>query len=120
MLFRSLLPEVYFVPEHLIAAERHEPQSQERYPNENLPLVWAQSLWTVGQLILEGLLEPADLDPLGRRRTLRSLREPVVQLALIAEDTPLQEQLATYGIETQTLDEIAPIQNGRASCRESV
>ncbi|MEM9244548.1 MAG: glycoside hydrolase family 15 protein [Cyanobacteria bacterium P01_F01_bin.153] len=110
----KLLPEVYFVPEHLIDAERHDPQSQERWPNENLPLVWAQSLWTVGQLILEGLLEPSDLDPLGRRRTLRSLREPVVQLALIAEDTTLQEQLATYGIETQTLDEIAPIQLHRS------
>lgn len=106
----KLLPEVYFVPEHLIDAERQNPQSQSREPNENLPLVWAQSLWIVGELILEELLEPSDLDPLGRRRTLRALREPVVQLALVAEDEALREQLATYGIETQTLADIAPIQ----------
>ena len=110
----KLLPEVYFVPESLIDAERNDPQSQVREPNENLPLVWAQSLWIVGELILEGLLEPSDLDPLGRRRALRALREPVVQLALVAEDEPLREQLATYGIETQTLAEIAPIQLHRS------
>ncbi|MEM1427238.1 MAG: glycoside hydrolase family 15 protein, partial [Cyanobacteria bacterium P01_H01_bin.130] len=106
----KLLPEVYLVPEPLIEAERQNPQSQPRQPNENLPLVWAQSLWIVGQLILEGLLEPSDLDPLGRRRTLRALREPVVQLALVAEDEALREQLATYGIEAQTLEDIAPLQ----------
>ena len=111
----KLLPEVYLVPEPLIEAERQNPQSQPRQPNENLPLVWAQSLWIVGQLILEGLLEPSDLDPLGRRRTLRALREPVVQLALVAEDETLREQLATYGIETQTLDDIAPIQLHQSS-----
>ena len=36
-------------------------------PNENVPLLWSQSLWLLGQLLLEGLITPADLDPCGRR-----------------------------------------------------
>jgi len=40
-----LLPELYIVPEDKIAAERANPHSQERVPNENVPLVWAQSLF---------------------------------------------------------------------------
>jgi Glycosyl hydrolases family 15. len=41
---RQLLPELYIVPKELIAAEKAEPHRQERIPNENIPLVWAQSL----------------------------------------------------------------------------
>jgi len=39
----QLLPELYYVPQESIAAERQQPQSQKRLPNENVPLVWAQS-----------------------------------------------------------------------------
>src|SRR6478672_6331924 len=36
----QLLPELYYVPQESIAAERQQPQSQKRLPNENVPLVW--------------------------------------------------------------------------------
>ena len=39
------MPELYIVPKDKIAAERENPHSQERVPNENIPLVWAQSLF---------------------------------------------------------------------------
>ncbi|MBD1875145.1 glycoside hydrolase family 15 protein [Nodosilinea sp. FACHB-131] len=106
----GLLPELYYVPEENLDAERQQPGSQTRLPNENLPLVWAQSLYLLGQLLQDGLLKPSDIDPLGRHRALGDHRYPVVQVALLAEDKALQTELATYGLPTQTLEEIDPVQ----------
>lgn len=106
----ALLPELYYVPEAAIEAEQADPGSQPRLPNDNVPLVWAQSLWLLGQLVLEDLLDVADIDPLGRRSRPGAVREPLVQIALIAEDEGLQHQLAIYGIETQTPAQVAPIE----------
>jgi phosphorylase kinase alpha/beta subunit len=110
-----LLPEVYYVPADAIAAERANPHSQPRLPNENVPLVWAQSLYYLGQLVQDGLLAPGDLDPLGRHLTLDHHPEPLVQVVLLAEDESLQQELATYGIATQTPTELEPIQVRQAS-----
>ena len=63
----ALLPELYVVPEEAIEAERANPGSQPRRPNENVPLLWTQSLTWLGDLMLHGLLLPEDLDPSGRR-----------------------------------------------------
>lgn len=106
----DLLPELYYVPEDSLEAEREKPGSQTRLPNDNLPLVWAQSLYLLGQLIQDGLLKPSDIDPLGRYRALGDHRYPVVQVSLLAEDKALQAELATYGLPTQTLEDIAPVQ----------
>ncbi len=106
----GLLPELYYVPEENIEAERVKPGSQTRLPNDNLPLVWAQSLYLLGQLLHDGLLKPSDIDPLGRYRALGDHCYPVVQVALLAEDKALQTELATYGLPTQTLEEIAPVE----------
>jgi phosphorylase kinase alpha/beta subunit len=110
-----LLPEVYYVPNHLLNAERQHPHSQARLPNENVPLVWAQSLYYLGQLLRDGLLAPGDLDPLGRHLKLGHHTEPLVQVALLSEDESLQQELATYGIATQTPTELEPIQVRQAS-----
>ncbi|HEY9836325.1 MAG TPA: glycoside hydrolase family 15 protein, partial [Vampirovibrionales bacterium] len=106
----KLLPELYYVPADHVEAERANPQTQPRLPNENLPLVWAQSLYFLGLMLDEGLLERGDIDPLGRRRTLVGRRQPVVQIALLAEDEDLQTELAYHGIATQTPAEVEPIQ----------
>lgn len=106
----KLLPELYYVPANRIDAERTNSRSQERLPNENLPLVWAQSLYLLSQLLREGLLSLGDIDPLGRHRRGASQRQPLVQIALLAEDEALQAELATYGIDTQTPTQAAPIQ----------
>lgn len=104
----SLLPELYFVPQEHIEAERKEPHSQNRVPNENVPLVWAQSLFLLGAMLEDGLLLPGDLDPLGRRHIKpRSL--PVVQLVFLSEDEALQQELASFGVNTETLSDIAPV-----------
>ena len=51
------LPELYLVPEELLALERRNPGSQRRVANENVPLLWTQSLAWLGEMLLEGLIE---------------------------------------------------------------
>lgn len=106
----ALLPELYYVPEESIAAERETPYSQTRLPNENIPLIWAQSLFLLGQMVSDGLIMPGDIDPLGRHLRVGKTRQSIVQIALLAEDETLQQELATYGIATQIPEQIAPIQ----------
>ncbi len=105
-----VLPELYYVPEEAIEAEREQPSSQKRLPNENLPLVWAQSLYLLGRMLQDGLISMGDIDPLGRYRRRGQNRQPLVQVALLAEDKALQSELAANGIDTQTLAELDPIQ----------
>ena len=121
---QRLLPELYFVPADRIDAEREQPHSQDREPNDNVPLVWAQSLYLVGALLQEGWVRPEQLDPLNRQRTLAPLKAraeagtpadadpaaPVpVQLTLLATDALVQARLAVHGIAAQTLAEVRPL-----------
>lgn len=105
----SLLPELYYVPAEAIAAERSQPGTQTRLPNENIPLIWAQSLFLLGQMLEEGLLTVGDIDPLGRHARVGRQRQSIVQIALLAENESLQQELATYGIETQVAEQIDPV-----------
>ncbi|MDB9528790.1 glycoside hydrolase family 15 protein [Oscillatoria sp. CS-180] len=105
----NLLPELYYVPKEAIADERDRPGSQNRLPNENVPLVWAQSLFMLGQMLEDNLITPGDVDPLGRHLRVGRRRPPIVQIALLAENEDLQQELATYGIETQIVDQVAPV-----------
>ncbi|MEG4589391.1 glycoside hydrolase family 15 protein [Microcoleus sp. MOSTC5] len=105
-----LLPELYYVPAENIEAEKLNPSSQQRLPNENIPLVWAQSLYFLGQLLNEGLIAVGDIDPLGRHLSVGQHREPLVQIALLAEDEDLQAELAANGIAAQTPKQVEPIQ----------
>lgn len=105
-----LLPEVYYVPAESIEAERAKPHSQRRLPNENVPLVWAQSLYLLGRLLQEQLIAPGDIDPLGQHLRLGKHPKPSVQIALMAEDESLQAELAAFGIATQTRKQVEPIQ----------
>ena len=47
----DLLPELYLVPAAAIAAERRNPGSQGRVPNDNVPLLWTQSLTWLADLL---------------------------------------------------------------------
>ncbi len=105
----ELLPELYFVPLGAIEEERKRPHSQQRLPNENIPLVWAQSLFYLGTMIQDGLLDVADIDPLGRRWIENRRRQTGVQIALIAENEQVQKDLLDHGYVTQTLGQTTPI-----------
>ncbi|MBW4421035.1 MAG: glycoside hydrolase family 15 protein [Myxacorys californica WJT36-NPBG1] len=106
----DLVPELYYVPESAIAAEKQHPHTQTRLPNDNVPLVWAQSLYILAQLLQDSLISVGDIDPCGRHLRLGQRRKATIQVVLIAEDEALQARLAANNIETQTLEQVAPIQ----------
>ncbi|MGZ5000156.1 MAG: glycoside hydrolase family 15 protein [Methylomonas sp.] len=107
---QQLLPELYFVPQSAIDAERQTPHSQMRIPNQNVPLVWAQSLFILCGLLQDELITPEDIDPLGRYKTVRRQGNCTVQVAILAADESVQKQLRQFGIPAQTHAEIVPIQ----------
>ena len=92
-----LLPELYVVAEHAIAAERRNPGSQPRLPNDNVPLLWTQSLTWLADLLLHGLITPDDLDPIGRRHRRRLGAERVL-VALVPQDPSIAERLTASGL----------------------
>ena len=92
-----LLPELYLVPEPAIAAERLAPGSQLREPNPNVPLLWTQSLTWLGDLMLNGLLLPADLDPSGRRRP-ENLGAEKVLVSLVPDSEAVALALENAGL----------------------
>lgn len=107
---QALLPELYFVPLELIEAERALPHSQARTPNQNVPLVWAQSLYLVGVLLQEGFIKRSDLDPLGRSQRAPVGEQGLPQVVLLAESELVQSRLAAHGVASQTLADVAPLQ----------
>ena len=86
-----LYPELYVVPAEALEAERDQPGSQQRQANDNVPLLWTQSLTWLGEMLLDGLLCPADLDPCGRRHA-SALGADRVLVALLPA-TPDQAQM---------------------------
>ncbi|CAA9890821.1 Phosphorylase kinase alphabeta [Candidatus Methylobacter favarea] len=107
---QQLLPELYSVPIASIDAEKARPHSQERVPNDNIPLVWAQSLFILASLIQDGLLSCDDIDPLGRHKIIKQNPDCTLQVLLLAQDEAVQSSLREDGICTQILAEIAPVQ----------
>ncbi|NEQ97288.1 MAG: glycosyl hydrolase family 15, partial [Cyanothece sp. SIO2G6] len=75
------------------------------------------------RMIQDNLLSVGDLDPLGRHQqgnqskisSQPGKRRSLVQIALLAENVQLQTELATYGIATQTPQELEAIQVRQAS-----
>jgi len=90
-----MLPEVYWVEGHNIDNEKRKPQSQHRRPNDNVPLIWAQSLFLIGEMIHDGIMDLDDIDPLQRR--LKLLDGPdyceYVQVVVCAENRSVAEKL---------------------------
>lgn len=108
------LPELYLVPEECIEAEQTAPGSQPRAPGENLPLVWAQSLWLLARMLRARLLRPADLDPLGRYRFAQARARPVVQLALLAADAEAADAYGERGVHAEVVERLEPLRVRRS------
>ena len=112
---QQLLPELYFVPAERIEAEKADPGSQERTANENLPLVWAQSLFMLSDMIQDNLLRPSDIDPLRRRERIGHQRSTHPMVAVLAENEFVKQQLLDLGIDSETLREVKPVKLMHAS-----
>ncbi|MCP9927392.1 glycoside hydrolase family 15 protein [Cyanobium sp. CH-040] len=93
----ALLPELYLVPEESVEAERRQPGSQPRVANPNVPLLWTQSLTWLGDLLLAGLITPADLDPSGRRLPARLGAEEVL-VALVPASDAIAARMDAHGL----------------------
>ena len=106
---KKLIPELYYVAEEHLDDEKNEPQSQPRIANENLPLVWAQSLYYTGLMLDEGLLTLSDLDPLKMRKRSSRYGESEVALVVLAETAAVKQCLAGHGVISETIEEIKPL-----------
>ncbi|MDD2789163.1 MAG: glycoside hydrolase family 15 protein [Sulfurimonas sp.] len=110
-----LLPELYIVPKESIEAEKAEPHSQKRIPNENIPLVWAQSLYILCEMIMQGLLDKSDIDPLQRHKRIGHKRSVYPMISILAANEDVAERLLSLGIQSQTLESVKPIRVMHAS-----
>jgi phosphorylase kinase alpha/beta subunit len=99
----ALLPELYIVPEDKVEAEALAPGSQDRIPNPNVPLLWAQSQWILGALMRDGLLAPQDIDPLGRRKNLGGRAPTQISFCIVAEDVVVQAKLQSLGLKVDSI-----------------
>ncbi|RDL43963.1 phosphorylase kinase [Marinomonas piezotolerans] len=106
----QLLPELYYVEKENILAEKANPGSQPRVPNDNVPLVWAQSLYLVGRMLDDELITTDDLDPLGLHRKQHNRKSVNISMVVLAKNSKIKQQLLDAGCLCQTVDEIAPIQ----------
>ncbi|NTS78171.1 phosphorylase kinase [Catenovulum sp. SM1970] len=106
---KGLLPELYFVTQEHIDAERENPKSQPRQANDNLPLVWAQSLYFTGLMLDEGLVDRNDLDPLRLQIRASSNKQNQVALVVLAENDSVKRLLADNGVIAESLKDIAPL-----------
>ncbi|GGX39517.1 glycoside hydrolase family 15 protein [Saccharospirillum salsuginis] len=104
-----LLPELYFVPGDSIEAEKANPGSQARLPNANVPLVWTQSLYTLGCLVHEGVIDVSDLDPSGRHTRIGNKDRATVIVGVLAENETARERLTAEGLFAETQDELDPV-----------
>lgn len=105
----GLLPELYFVAKENVDAERQAPKSQKRVANENVPLVWAQSLYITGLLLDEGYITKDDLDPLVMRRRSRRFTKSQIALVVLAENDDIKQHLAKHSVIAESLEDISPV-----------
>lgn len=105
----GLLPELYYLPKENVEAEKKSPRSQPRVPNDNLPLVWAQSLFYTGLLLDEGLISTDDIDPLKMRRRSTKFIKSNIALVVLAENDQIKQHLAKNGVIAESLQDIKPM-----------
>jgi Glycosyl hydrolases family 15/Phosphorylase b kinase C-terminal domain len=105
----GLLPELYYLPKENVEEEKKNPRSQPRVPNDNLPLVWAQSLFYTGLLLDEGLVRTDDLDPLKMRRRSTKFIKSNIALVVLAENDQIKQHLAKNGVIAESLQDIKPM-----------
>ncbi|MDD3059745.1 MAG: glycoside hydrolase family 15 protein [Sulfurimonas sp.] len=104
-----LLPELYIVPKESIEAEKAQPHSQVRIPNENIPLVWAQSLYMLCDMIMSGLLDKSDIDPLQRHKRIGHKRSVYPMVCILSANEYVAQRLLNLGIQSQTIESVKPI-----------
>ncbi|XP_061926578.1 phosphorylase b kinase regulatory subunit beta-like [Entelurus aequoreus] len=124
----AVVPKYYYVPADFVEAEQNQHGSQKRFPSnsgrDGKLFLWGQALFNIAKLLVDELISPKDIDPIhryvpGQDQRNVSMRysnqgpienDVVVHVALVAESQRLQVFLNTYGIQTQTPQQVEPIQ----------
>ncbi|XP_024151006.1 phosphorylase b kinase regulatory subunit beta isoform X3 [Oryzias melastigma] len=124
----AVIPKYYYVPADFVEAEQNKHGSQKRFPSnsgrDGLIFLWGQALYNIAKLLVDELISPKDIDPIHRyvpRQDQRNVsmrysnqgpieNDVVIHVSLIAESQRLQVFLNTYGIQTQTPQQVEPIQ----------
>uniref|UniRef100_A0A3P8YV00 Phosphorylase b kinase regulatory subunit n=1 Tax=Esox lucius TaxID=8010 RepID=A0A3P8YV00_ESOLU len=124
----AVIPKYYHVPADFVEAEQKKHGSQKRFPSnsgqDGMLFLWGQALFNIARLLVDELISPQDIDPIKRyvpRQEQRNVvmrysnqgpidNDTVVHVAQIAESQRLQVFLNTYGIQTQTPQQVEPIQ----------
>uniref|UniRef100_A0A3Q4GBE0 Phosphorylase b kinase regulatory subunit n=1 Tax=Neolamprologus brichardi TaxID=32507 RepID=A0A3Q4GBE0_NEOBR len=128
VLCHAIIPKYYYVPADFVEAEQNKHGSQKRFPSnsgrDGKVFLWGQALYNIAKLLVDELISPKDIDPIHRyvpRQDQRNVsmrysnqgpieNDIVIHVALIAESQRLQVFLNTYGIQTQTPQQVEPIQ----------
>ncbi|XP_072488237.1 phosphorylase b kinase regulatory subunit beta isoform X3 [Notamacropus eugenii] len=123
-----VVPKYYYVPADFVESEKKNPGSQKRFPSncgrDGKLFLWGQALYVIAKLLADDLVSPKDIDPVQRYVPLQDQRnvsmrfsnqgplenDLVVHVALVAESQRLQVFLNTYGFQTQTPQQVEPIQ----------
>ncbi|XP_041650183.1 phosphorylase b kinase regulatory subunit beta isoform X2 [Cheilinus undulatus] len=124
----AVIPKYYYVPADFVEGEQNKYGSQKRFPSnsgrDGMLFLWGQALFNIAKLLVDELISPKDIDPIHRyvpRQDQRNVsmrysnqgpieNDVVIHVALIAESQRLQVFLNTYGIQTQTPQQVEPIQ----------
>ncbi|KAM9765326.1 phosphorylase b kinase regulatory subunit beta isoform 3-T3 [Menidia menidia] len=124
----AVIPKYYYVPADFVEAEQSKHGSQKRFPSnsgrDGKLFLWGQALYNIAKLLADELISPKDIDPIHRyvhRQDQRNVsmrysnqgpieNDVVIHVSLIAESQRLQVFLNTYGIQTQTPQQVEPIQ----------
>ncbi|XP_056243942.1 phosphorylase b kinase regulatory subunit beta isoform X1 [Seriola aureovittata] len=124
----AVIPKYYYVPADFVEAEQSKHGSQKRFPSnsgrDGKVFLWGQALYNIAKLLVDELISPKDIDPVHRYVPHRDQRnvsmrysnqgpienDVVIHVSLIAESQRLQVFLNTYGIQTQTPQQVEPIQ----------
>ncbi|XP_072320630.1 phosphorylase b kinase regulatory subunit beta isoform X1 [Eucyclogobius newberryi] len=124
----AIIPKYYYVPADFVEAEQSKHGSQKRFPSnsgrDGKVFLWGQALYNIARLLVDELISPNEIDPIHRyvpRQDQRNVsmrysnqgpieNDVVIHVALIAESQRLQVFLNTYGIQTQTPQQVEPIQ----------
>ncbi|XP_073320174.1 phosphorylase b kinase regulatory subunit beta isoform X2 [Pagrus major] len=124
----AVIPKYYYVPADFVEAEQNKHGSQKRFPSnsgrDGKIFLCGQALFNIAKLLVDELISPRDIDPIHRyvpRQDQRNVsmrysnqgpieNDVVIHVALVAESQRLQVFLNTYGIQTQTPQQVEPIQ----------
>lgn len=124
----AVIPKYYYVPADFVEAEQNKHGSQKRFPSnsgrDGKLFLFGQALFNIAKLLVDELISPKDIDPIHRYVPTQDQRnvsmrysnqgpienDVVIHVALIAESQRLQVFLNTYGIQTQTPQQVEPIQ----------